>query len=229
MTIDDLNTSKFKFDPKSPNFVKNLESFEEFQVNPPRGYSRKKLFTYIALMCDPQSDIRKTYSHYGTRKREAALCAGFSLQDDGKFNTSLENLFIGKNPDFNKALVKYLSFCYDPSFARINIYQQVLYISLQNALNGDNAAIKVVETLTDKLKNEENFIFGGEEITAMREELYKVSEQKELLVKPEDIAQGLAEGKNFAEFSKYGKDYAEEFAGTTHLKFVGDEEPEKNM
>ena len=229
MTIDYLNTSKFKFDPKDPNFVKNLETYKEFQFIPPRGYSRKKLFTYIALTCDVESDLRKTYSHYGTLLREAALCAGFSLQENEKFNPPLEHLFAGDVPEFNKACIKYLSFCFDPSFMRMCIYKKLLYRSLENADNGDAGAIKMADTFLEKHKNEGEYVFAGITSRAMLQELYKVSEQKELLVKPEDIAQGLAEGKDYAEFSKYGKDYAKEFAKTTHLKFVGDEEPEKNM
>lgn len=221
MVLEDLNTSKFLFDPKSYGFMSKLEKMDEFKFDPPKGINKYYLCIYITLMCDPQSDIRRTYSHYGTRKRESALCAGFKLGKNERFTQALEDIFIGYNENFNKAFVKYLSLSYDPEFVRINIFQRLLYASLLKVSEGDQQAIKIADSLTDKLKSEEKHVFDGDESQNMRKELYQGSLLKELGIKPEDIAFKLSEGDALKEFSKYGIKYE-----VDEMKFLGDVKPE---
>jgi hypothetical protein len=220
MNLKDLNTSNFFIDPKSYGFMNKLEEIDEFKFDPPKGVNKTYLCIYITIMCDPQSDIRKTYAHYGTRKREAALCSGFKLNSNGRFSQTLEDIFIGYNKNFNKAFIKYLSFTFNPEFVRLNIFQRLLYASLLKVDEGDQQAIKTADLLTEKLKIEEKQIFDGEESLNMRKALYQESFSKELGIKPEDIAFELAKGNNLNEFSKYGIKYEIE-----EMKFLGDEEP----
>lgn len=229
MTLDDINTSGFKFDPKSKTFQNDMETIEEFKFTKTQGLSKRKLLTYIALMCDPKSDIRKNFNHYGARKKNAALCAGFNIQNNDRFKSELEAILVGKVPEFNKAFIKYLSLSYDTHFVRLNLYQQLSYIMFEKAYTGDVQAVKLIDILVEKQEKEEAAILEGKESGLMIEELYKQAEQKKLGIKPEDIAYGLSKGKTFAEFSKYGKEYGKDFLELGKLRFTGDEIPEKDV
>jgi hypothetical protein len=222
MQLSDLNTTSFIFDPKSSDFLDRLEKYEEFQFDIDK-LDKQKLCVYIALMCDPQSDIRKSFSHYPSRKREAALCAGFNLKKDNKFPEHLEDVLVGQNRDFNRACIKYLSFAYNPNFTRLNIYQQLQNAALLNAiLATDSKSLDLAEKLTERLKKEEEFIFGGDEVLKMRESLYEEAALRELDFKPEDIAHRLSEGEDLSEYNRYGKDYK-----VDDLKFKGDVPPKE--
>lgn len=221
MHLNELNTKYFIYDPNANNFMKKICALEEFTFKV-EGIDKKKICTYIALMCDQESDIRKNYSHYGKRKFMGGQCAGFTVHESGRFSRPVEDIMVGKNKDVNKAVVKYLSLSYDPYFVRHSVFQTLLYAATEDILSGDTKLIPVAEKLVDKLRKEEEFIFGGNEVRDMRKALYEESAKRDLHMRPEDIAEGLTNDDDFNDFSKYGIDYKVE-----DLHFIGDGPPEE--
>jgi len=220
MVLSELNTASFFFDPKSKTFLSDLEKHDEFGFTPKDYISKKDLCTYIALCYDPESDIRKTYSHYGTRKRMAAVASGFELDEKGKFSQDVEDYLVGENMAFNAAIVKYLSFTYDLNFMRYYVFELLQHKALLAAMNGDTKGIEQADKLTEKQSKEGVVIFGGNEVHEMRRALSEGAAIKALELTPEDIAYKLADGENLNDINPYG-DYE-----VDKLKFIGDDIPE---
>jgi len=218
--LQDFSTQHYLFNPQAEDFVEELGKLPEFQFE--TKLSRRKLFTYITLMADPKSEIRTQYQHLGSRKREAAKCAGFEIRQ-GKFPVEVEKILIGQHEGFNRAFVKYLSMTYNPVFVQIEVYRQLLHVVMQKALTGEAQFINKVADITDKLESLEKAVFMGEEVSLMRKALYKQSELQELDFTPEHIAIKLSEGEDLQEFSKYGEDYE-----VDKMHFIGDEEPKED-
>ena len=218
MNIDKTDTSKFLYDPKTPESYLKLKEHQEFKASLPHTLPRERIFQYIIWMYDRASDaVRAEYPLYTQRKREVARMVGLI---GGTKNRGVENVLIGPNDSVNIMIVKYIKMFNSPEYSKLAIYQEISVHLQRKAISGDidKALIDNVEKITDAIKDLEVNVFYGKDETELRAELYRTIEDEDLGVTSEQIAQKLAKGQDpLKGVDLYGAGYK-----PAKMKFIGD-------
>jgi hypothetical protein len=218
-TLSKINTSRFIFDPKKNGF--ELEMVDRSYVFDLES-ERKQWLTYITVVYDLNSEIRRNTREYNQRKIEGAQIAGFNMVD-GEFQKGVEDVLLGKNEDFNRAVVQYVYYNYNNDYKLLYVLEE----SYNRAIFDQGSKLKVVsekdrKNLTEtKLQIEEleERLFGGHETLDMRKALYEGTEniRTRMLRKEGEMEEYEINGLDG--FSPYGKYRPEK------LTFVGDRIP----
>jgi len=220
MELQNLSTDRFVYNPKNPDFVQKLDAISEFfRVKIPK-IPPKKYFTYLAILYDPSSELRKTITVLPQRKVMAALTAGFTLNEENKFPKEVEDVLIGENLDAARMASE---FCILVGGTDLLVHAMFtrIFVELVSATNTKDA-LKDRITLITNLKKEidklEEKIFGGTEIETMRRSLYLSSKSISLGLQMEDIVENLLNGGDLAELNPFPNNYKPEpivYAGQT--------------
>jgi len=230
MDLKNLDTSKFRFDPKKPSFEEDLIKESKVFDLSLKGVNRKKALIYIVLMWDINSEIVRSGKEYVVRKYEAGTAAGFNLHEvdssTGKrlvFSKTAEDLFIGENDRFNKAVIQYVSLMHSPEYTRLVVvthhYNKMASESLKSMSDKDNTFMR---NMLDDINTLEQKLFGGEEVFNVKKALYEGTGRTLVKLRPEDEVDEFAiNGLRF--WSPYS-DYMPE-----PLHFVGDKVPEDEV
>src|SRR5574343_138624 len=128
-----MKSGNLMFDPYSSETVTSLEQFEEFKFSHPY---KNKLVSYIILMHDTQSDLKRLFpDDYYRRKREAAILAGFEIGANGEFSKDVEDIILGNNNDVNDAILKYARLSGIPDAQAYIFYQELLSGQILEGMN----------------------------------------------------------------------------------------------
>jgi hypothetical protein len=225
MKLDDIDTSRFLEDPKKNLFVERMIARSPvFNLEIPR-VNKKKLLVYLVLTYDKESYFRKDIKSYLERKYNAGIAAGFSVTDN-TFGKEVEDVLVGENDKFNRALIQYVSLQYDIEYGRLIVYELNYYKMLEQSIKkwDERGNLKsLIEGTAGDIRKLEADIFGGEEVLNVRKALYEGTAQSRLRFRPEDIAEGIIMNQ-LKDLSPWG-DYNLDFANV--VTFVGDKEPKK--
>lgn len=188
---DNIDVSVLMFDPWSKETVSRLEENDEFKQ--PFGIDKQKVISYIILVYDLKTQLRKEYPFFNQRKVVAAELAGFPKKKDGKFTVEYENVLIGKNERVNKAISKYIRLFYNPKYLMLVYYWSILSLEFENINNKKESSdfkntIANIEKLEAKIVECEEFLYGGQEQRDAVQALYEEVEKEKLAIRPEDIA-----------------------------------------
>ena len=208
MNIDKTDTSKFLYDPKTPESYLQLKEYEEFKAVLPQTLPRDRIIQYIIWMYDRASDVvRAEYPLYTQRKREVARMVGLI---GGEKNRSVENALIGLNSAVNAMAVKYIKMFNSPEYSMLVVYREIAVHLQRQALSGevDKALIDNIEKITSAIVDLEEKVFYGKDETELRAELYRTIEDEDLGVMSEQIAEKLAKGQDpLKGVNPYGEGY----------------------
>ena len=209
MELSEVFTDNFYQNPKSPDFVKQLESASEyFKADLPKGVNRKKFFTFTCLMLDPASELKKNITSLPQRKTLAALAAGFTLDSDNKFTPDIESVLVGANMDAARMQSEYAMLSMGMDFAAYTFYTRIFVelvaMSHQNAKKDTVLLIGKVRDETEKIERK---IFGGDEVLQMKKALYLSSKSMSLNLQMEDIIDRITQGDDLSEFNPYPENY----------------------
>lgn len=229
MELKHLDTSKFRFDPKKPTFEEDLIKESKVFDLSLKGINRKKALTYIVLMWDINSEILRSGKDYIVRKYESATAAGFNLHEvdtsTGKrmvFSKAAEDLFVGENEHFNKAVIQYVSFMHSLEYIRYVVltyqYNKLAQESLKSMSDKDNTFMR---NMLDDMRELEKGLFSDEEVKSVRKSLYEGTSRTLLKLRPEDEVDEYAIN-GLADWGPYS-DYI-----PNKLYFVGDEIPKED-
>jgi hypothetical protein len=226
MKLDQIDTSRFLEDPKKHFFIEKLiERSKIFNFKIPR-VSHKKALIYLVLMYDKESYFRKSIPNFLQRKYEAGITAGFKLQDNNEFSSETEEVMLGFNDDFNRAVVEYVSIFYNLEYAKLIVYELNYYKIIKDSFTKFDIKGNM-KNMLDKMSNEiselEEKIFGGQEAINMRKALYEGTARSRLKLRPEDMIDEFAINK-LRHLSPWG-DYNLDSANV--VKFVGDHVPKE--
>ena len=189
------NYSNFLYDPFAPDTVDRLEEYEEFHFTVP---DKPKIVSYIILMYDIKSDLKKLYEGLYERKRNAALLAGFELTN-GKFEPWVESMILGENDSVNDAILRYVRLFGIPDATAYLAYTEILHKQVLAAMHEtDEKKLKTIqdniENAMDKVTVFERRIFSGDEVETVRAALYRYAEKVRLQLRPEDVANAIEKG-----------------------------------
>ena len=208
ITLDHIDTSKFYVDIKVKGFVKTFKNINsKFDIRHP-VLTPEPILKYISILYDLNSEIRKNIQDFLTRKRIAAKLAGFELDEYGHFSEDVEKMILGKIPKVNDAIVKY---CW---LSTLNIYyvvtaayREMLFKETSSSFEEhDKETIANISKLLEKVVENENKLFGGEEVVELRKALYDESSNMELPT-AENIVKRLEAGDDLKDLNPYSGNY----------------------
>ena len=216
-SVNNYNTSKFYFDPQKKGELERLEKEGMFDFDE-YTFSKHSLCTWIALMYDPKSELRKEVKEYPERKAVAADIAGFNRNNEGKFAKKLEHFFVGGNKRFNESIVQYLAKTNDLEYMTKCVKEHA-YVKLlvDGLLNFDGKLQSLTKDMLLEIKEYEKSLFGGEEVKKMREAMYSSGEAVRSSLRREELVK-MTDEEIRKRTSQYGEDYKE-----GDITFHGDE------
>lgn len=213
-----IDRSKYLIDPFAENLLELVARYDEFKDD----FKVQKLeaIRYIILMYDLKSTLKLDVRDFWERKRVAAICGGFKLNNKKEFDDEVEKMLLGENDAVNNAMTKYIMLFGIPTYAVLNIYYNRLTFEVQKALRGipSKTALKDIDYLKKKIEECEEELYGGKEVVNAKKALYSRIEKERKYEKPEDIMLKISNGDDLSDFNPYGKDYKVE-----KQEFLGDE------
>lgn len=169
-----------------------------------------RLIVATIFIYDPHADLLKLFPNdFSRRKYEACIKAGFKLNRDGKFEAWLEDCMVGKNDDYNSAVVSYVTKFNIADLPAYVMYRDVFFGEIKTAMgSGDSKAKKEaminVENARKQLNDLEKKLFTGEETLEMRNALYLMAEKQKLSLRPEHKAAEIERGELSIKDPYYG-------------------------
>ncbi|MHA1676202.1 MAG: hypothetical protein ACTSU6_03400 [Candidatus Njordarchaeales archaeon] len=168
-----------------------------------------KIITYLILLYDPDSPLRREVPDWITRRKEAMIMAGYPVQKTGRFAEKVELVLENKNPDTLLMLMKLLRIFGSPDYTALIMYYHLFNATLQAQAMGTfdkpSVLIKAISDTLDKIKEQEHIVFGGQETLELKKALYKDIADDQSNVKVENIAELLSKGDDLGSFNPYGK------------------------
>jgi predicted oxidoreductase (fatty acid repression mutant protein) len=190
MKKEDIKRDRYMFDPFDNKKLELLSQYEEFK-NIPMMKKGGNLYTYLSLAYDINSDVIKEFPIRAQQRFEAAKLAGFKIVNN-EFDKNIEEVFLGTNYDFNRAVSKFVSLFGSPEWMIWNIHNKNLENELYNAMKGDTKkqstenAIKIGE----ELQNIQKKLFFGDDTQSLRKAFYDFNEKAQnIMPKPENMAE----------------------------------------
>lgn len=208
MDKSELDLSLFLYSPFDKKTVTKLEQYDEFKVD--FGVDKAKFISYVILLFDFNTPLRKEVQLFYRRKAEAAIMAGFKIAK-GRFDKEVEDMLIGENKECNIAISRYLSLFGLPEYMELMGLESMLAFEMQNALKFSESqdfqvTRKNMKELTERINELTLVLFGGKEALEARKALYEFTEKDRLRIRPEHIAEDLEAGKPILDgYNPYGE------------------------
>ena len=162
MKQSDIEVKYLMYDPFDEKTVSKLESYEEFKVD--FGVSKKEVITYIILLYDMNTQLRREVPYLNQRKIIAAELAGFKKNKDGKFKKEYEDVMLGLNGTTEAAISKYIRLFANPKYISLVYYWSILSAEFFNISSSTESkdfknTIANIEKLEAKINDHTQFLF----------------------------------------------------------------------
>ncbi|MBN1683739.1 hypothetical protein JW865_09340 [Candidatus Bathyarchaeota archaeon] len=186
MELRHITTSKFIFNPKKPEFEQQMiDRSNVFDLK----WRRKDWLTYITIVYDLNSELRRNTREYIQRKVDGAKIAGFEMKN-GSFDKRVENILLGENEEFNRAVVEYVYYNFNNDYKLLYILEE----SYNKAIRDQGSKLQVLgdkdrKNLTEtkiQIEGLEQVLFGGVETINMKKALYEGTEAARTRLRRED-------------------------------------------
>lgn len=187
---------KFPELKKYPEFNPKLPALNHIKL------AHDKMVRYALLMYS-DNVIHRLIPEFAHRKREAALLAGFTLEENGRFWEPVENMLYCKYDTVNDMAVRVASLTRSTVFSRLMSYNDAI-ITQQKELNSSKRdkkddktkdIIANIERLASLIKDLESELLSGDLNKDLLERLYSHIEGISLGIRPEEIALARKQGK----------------------------------
>lgn len=148
---------------------------------------------YITYVYDENSPFRKEVGDLFERKRQAAIEAGFEVDDKEKFSPEVEEMIFGKNTKVNKMVVRYIQLHYNRKFSYLIYLEDSFEKLLRDSLGGKENVhnMKAVQKELDEMYEE---MLANDDSVDLRTRLYKFVTKERLGISPEEIAEKIQNG-----------------------------------
>lgn len=228
MIIAEQSASKCLYNPLSGNLrdemIHKLPMIAEYK----KGKGKipiNDILRYLILVYDVQSPAQREVRDYYQRKRTCAQHVGFPMTPDGKWREDALAILIGTDEWFNSLMSRYLSLLALPEYTLLIAFLELLARRTKKIFDGleDDKTHTIINSLTEKIKELTNKIFGSgeiDEIQQARRALYEQAEDDRVRMRPEDIINLMNETGELPSSWGYGDDYEVE-----QIAFIGDTKP----
>jgi hypothetical protein len=234
LKLSDIDTSKCLFDPKKSDLLTIAKDIPPFDRELSYRVSKKMIITWIVLLYDQNSSLRKEIRSFPLRKGTAMILAGAKTDKEGRFERPVELILEAKNQDVNAMIVKYISLQNNPKYGQLIAYQTMYHLELAKIQNGayikSNEIIKAIDTLASSIDKLTEEIVGGKgEAESILSAIYK-EVTKDISISPESISNYLADGGDlpddwceYNEWKENEKKSEVEYYKVNKIKFIGAE------
>ena len=185
-----------------------LNDYPEFKLTIPIPLPRA--FELIVLLYSQRGLLVQRHS---TAKVEAAQYFGYKTIGDKINDKDISELLSGQNSEFNKMIIAYARMQHNAKFSQFIIWVVKYYKCLDEFVTGDSDEknkdlYKLIKDLQEDISVLEKELLKNDISPELHEELYAEVERISLGIRPEEIAQKLADGEDpLPGFNPYGKDY----------------------
>lgn len=189
--------SQMRFDPtRVPEgtdilkFYKDLGKIKEFRLNPGESLDNNKVMQYIMCMYDFHSPYRKKYNDVLKRKIEVAHDVDFAIQEDGVFDSVVEDFLKGKNNVVNQKIVQYVALHRSYKFS-YQISVETAYLNLMLDIQGgvaDSKSINILGEMRNELESNLMELLNQDTNPYVKDEMLRYIENERLALRPEDYA-----------------------------------------
>lgn len=196
--------AQMRFDPtRVPDgadilkFYKDLAKIKEFRLNPGDGLDNTKIMQYIMCLYDYHSPYRKKYTDILKRKLEVANDCEFKIQEDGTFESVVEDFLRGKNKVVNQKVIQYVILHRSYKFS-YQISVETAFLNLMLEIQGgetDTKSITKLGELRDELEANLMELLNQDTNPYLKDEMLRYIEDDRLALRPEDYAKKAQEGK----------------------------------
>ena len=203
--------------PRMPMIVEYKKGKGKIPIN--------DILRYVILVYDVQSPAQREVRDYYQRKRTCAQYVGFPTTPDGKWRDDAVAILIGTDEWFNSLMSRYLSLLALPEYTLLIALLELLARRTKKIFDGldDDKTHTIINSLTEKIKELTNIIFGSgeiDEIQQARRALYAQAEDDRVKMRPEDIINLVNETGELPSAWGYGDGYKVE-----QITFLGDKQP----
>lgn len=166
----------------------------------------------LALIVQIYTPVKEDVSELWAIKRKAAENLGYKF-NNGECKDAVVNACLrGENNNFNAMIVCYCRMTKSPRFTRLVTYIDTLYqkeLDLRNGEDNEKAKdiIHVIDTLDNRIETITREILNNDSSDNLAVSLLNEVERVSLGLRPEDIAEKLANGIDPVDIRPYGKNY----------------------
>lgn len=130
----------------------------------------------------------------------AAQLAGFKKNESQRFSLLVEDVFVCKNPDVNKMIVKYAILSRSTLYVQYVVLSEVYQKESQNLLSGEKTKIDDFQKIGEKLEEVRTELLNQDNNARLENSFVEFYIKDKLELKPEDIAKKIANGELVSEF-----------------------------
>jgi len=190
---------KFPELKKYPEFSEKTPGFTHIKI------SVDKMFRYVLLMYT-DNIIHRLIPEFAHRKREAALLAGFPVDDNGKFSGMVEKMLYCEYESVNDVAVRVMFMNKNSDFQLLVLYNDILLNQMREMYKmgkdkkdakGEKLKemLQNIQTLKGHIEELKRTLTNGDNNTNLLDKLYSWVEGINLGIRPEEIALGRKQGK----------------------------------
>ena len=212
------------YNPDTTGFLKKItKGIHSFKAYEKINEDYLRIFKWVVYVYDRQSPLVKEIPEPMVRKGEGAILAGFTTDEDGKFDEEVEEFMFGKDDEINGLIVAYISRFADPHYIMLVASWNLLLDGTRKLLSGkyDKGMYTTTKDITKDIEDLTRTVFSSgdkDESIEMKKALYSRVENDRLKLNQENIVKYIDEhGELPKKFSPYGEGYKAD-----KLKFVGD-------
>lgn len=226
----DIDDSLMRFKLNDPHFVekisKEIVAFAEFKhENVKSDIMRRRIFSWITIMYDPNTPLRREMKDLYKRKVYAGTLTGLTIDlRMGKYQQWIEDIFSGIDPSVNKLIAKYIASFSSPEYMQLIGHVAMQERALENIIRGkaDKNLQSMFDASTEKVKELTNFLYGSgerDEVSEARRALYRQVAYDLSEMRPERVSRAMASGEGLPdEWGPYEDGYT-----PGDINFVGDD------
>lgn len=182
-----------------PDIFAKHKEFKEI----PAGISYQNLFRYLALVYDKNSPLKDLYPNDANRAKScAAELAGFKKNQSGRFNDIVEKIFVCKNSEVNKMIVKYAVLSRSTLYLKYVVLSEVYQQESVNLLSGNKTKIDDFSKIGEELENVKTELLSHDNNMRLEQSFIDFYVKDKLELRPEDIAKKIQNGERIPKVKK---------------------------
>lgn len=176
-------------------YYKDLGKIREFKQSAGETIDNDKVNRYVLLLYDQKSPYRTKYHDILKRKVEVAHDLEFKILEDGKFESPIEAILMGKNEIVNKKIVQFVRMHRSFKYTYLVSIESAYYNLMLEILGGDTRNISKAKDMRDDLEDSLLELLNQDSNPYLKDEVLRYMETERLALRPEDIAKKLQNGE----------------------------------
>lgn len=197
----DIEFKDMKYNPIFPKgksvftIYPELARQPEFKASPLHGLDNKMVMQYIFCMYDKKTPYRLEYPNSIQRKLEIAKDVGFEM-DGNKFVEDVDNMIRGKNIRVQRKITAFIRLLHDYQWTYHIALEENYYNLLHNIMSGKSAKMNELNNIKSQLENSLEMLKNSDDSMQLTYEILEVMDEEREVLRPERVAEMMADGED---------------------------------